>query len=284
MSRPVKVLLMMIAAIAVAGVAAGCGTEKVQVAQTNPNYTGAELFSQRCSGCHTLASAATHGSATNARSAEYVAGPNFNVRCERPVDRVLYAIKNGGFSGAIMPQNIVVGQQAVDVAKFVATYAGGQAKSSPGVPTCHQQPIGTIPALNAAATIPSSKTTPSSTTTTATTPAPTSTTTTPAPTKSAGGAGSSISQSADPTGQLKFTKSSLSAKPGKVTIDFTNKSPVPHDMVIQHGTNGSVVGKTPVFSGGTKNFTVNLKPGKYTFYCSVPGHRQAGMQGTLTVS
>ena len=54
-------------------------------------------------------------------------------------------------------------------------------------------------------------------------------------------------------------------------------------MVIQQGTNGPVLGKTPVFSGGTKNFTVNLKPGKYTFYCSVPGHRQAGMQGTLTV-
>ena len=293
MSRPLKVLLMMIAAIAVAGVAAGCGTEKVQVAQTNPNFTGAELFSQRCSGCHTLAAAATHGSATNARSAEFVAGPNFNVRCERPVDRVLYAIKNGGFSGAIMPQNVVVGQQAIDVAKFVATYAGGQAKSAPGVPTCHQQPIGTIPALNATATTPSSNTTPGATTTTATTPAPTSTTTTPAPTsttttpaptKSAGGAASSITQSADPTGQLKFTKSSLTAKAGKVTVDFTNKSPVPHDMVIQQGTSGSVVGQTPVFSGGTKNFTVNLKPGKYTFYCSVPGHRQAGMQGTLTVS
>ena len=210
MSRPVKVLLMMIAAIAVAGVAAGCGTEKVQVAQTNPNYTGAELFSQRCSGCHTLAAAATHGSAANARSAEYVNGPNFNVRCERPADRVLYAIKNGGFSGAIMPQNIVVGQQAIDVAKFVATYAGGQAKTSPGVPTCHQQPIGTIPALNATATTPSSNTTPGATTTTATTPAstpaPTPTTTTP-PTSSTGvGTGSSITQSADPTGQLKLRR------------------------------------------------------------------------------
>ena len=94
------------------------------MSQTNPNHTGAELFNQRCSGCHTLSFAATHGSAANARSAEVVNGPNFDHRCERPVDRVLYAIKNGGFSGAIMPQNIVVGQDAVDVAKFVATYCG----------------------------------------------------------------------------------------------------------------------------------------------------------------
>lgn len=285
MSRPGKVLLMLIAAIALAGIAAGCGTEKVEVAQTNPNYTGAELFNQRCSGCHTLSFAATHGSASNPRSAEVVNGPNFDVRCERPVDRVLYAIKNGGFSGAIMPQNIVVGQQAIDVAKFVATYAGRQAKASPGVPQCDQQQIGQITPLNATATTPGSNTTPSATTTTATTTTPTTTPTTQTTTTpAAGNGGATVSQSADPTGQLKFTKSSLTAKSGKVTIDFTNKSPVPHDMVIQQGSSGSVIGKTPVFSGGSKTFTVTLKPGTYTFYCSVPGHRQAGMQGTLTVS
>src|SRR5947208_8015827 len=70
MSRPRKVLLAMIAAIALAGVAAGCGTEKIEVAQTNPNHTGAQLFSQRCSGCHTLSYAATWGSASNPRAAE----------------------------------------------------------------------------------------------------------------------------------------------------------------------------------------------------------------------
>ena len=278
---------MLIAAIALAGIAAGCGTEKIDVAQTNPNYTGAQLFSQRCSGCHTLSFAATHGSAANPRSAEVVNGPNFDVRCERPVDRVLYAIKNGGFSGAIMPQNIVVGQQAVDVARFVATYAGRQAKAAPGVTQCDQQPIGAVtPPSATTPTTPSSNTTPSSTTTTATATTPAATTpttqTSTTPAASAGGAGT-ITQAADPTGQLKFTKSSLTANAGKVTVDFTNKSPVPHDMVIQQGTNGSVVGKTPVFSGGSKSFTVKLKPGTYTFYCSVPGHRQAGMQGTLTV-
>jgi plastocyanin len=107
--------------------------------------------------------------------------------------------------------------------------------------------------------------------------------------KSSGGAapsggGKAISEAANPSGQLKFTKDSLSAKAGKVTIHFANMSSVPHNMTIQQGTNGKQVGATPTFSGGTKTLTVNLKPGTYTFYCSVPGHRQAGMQGTLTVS
>jgi uncharacterized cupredoxin-like copper-binding protein len=88
---------------------------------------------------------------------------------------------------------------------------------------------------------------------------------------------------ADPSGNLKFTKSSLTAKAGKVTIQFTNGAALPHNLTIQQGTGGKVIGATPTFQGGSKTLTVNLKPGTYTFYCSVPGHRQAGMQGTLTV-
>lgn len=101
---------------------------------------------------------------------------------------------------------------------------------------------------------------------------------------SGGAASGSVSESADPSGQLKFTKTALSAKAGKVTISFTNSSPTMHNMTIQQGTSGPVVGATPTFNGGTKTLTVNLKAGTYTFYCSVPGHRAAGMQGTITVS
>jgi plastocyanin len=126
----------------------------------------------------------------------------------------------------------------------------------------------------------------STTTSSAAAPAPSSSssTSTSTPAASTGGGSSSIIESANPTGQLKFTKSSLTAKAGNVTIHFTNMSSLSHNMTIQQGTNGSVVGATPTFSGGTKTLKVNLKPGTYTFYCSVPGHRQAGMQGTLTVS
>ena len=84
---------------------------------------GAQLFSDRCSGCHTLAVVGAQGTTLNVRERERVDGPNFNTRNETP-DNVLYAIRNGGFSGAIMPENIVVGKDAEDVAAFLAKYAG----------------------------------------------------------------------------------------------------------------------------------------------------------------
>lgn len=98
------------------------------------------------------------------------------------------------------------------------------------------------------------------------------------------GGGSDLTIAANPGGMLMFTKKTLTAKAGTVTIAFTNKSPEMHNFTIQQGTSGPVVGATPTFDGGTKILTVKLKAGTYTFYCSVPGHRMAGMQGTLTVS
>jgi mono/diheme cytochrome c family protein len=165
MSRPARVLLISSASIAVAAFATGCGTERISVPKSDPTYAGAVLFSQRCSGCHTLSFAATHGSAANVRTREIVNGPNFDVRCERPVTRVLYAIENGGFSGATMPQNVVVGQDAIAVAQFVAKYAGRQAPKLIGNPACSSKPIGTIPA--AAPATPTTTTTTASSTTTA---------------------------------------------------------------------------------------------------------------------
>ncbi len=105
-----------------------------------------------------------------------------------------------------------------------------------------------------------------------------------ATTSAKGGAGSAVAVAADPSGQLKYTKSTLSAKAGKVTIQFTNGSPLAHNLTIQQGTSGAIIGATPTFQGGSKTLTVNLKAGTYTYFCTVPGHRMAGMQGTLTVS
>ncbi len=125
--------------------------------------------------------------------------------------------------------------------------------------------------------------TPPASSSTATSPPATSSTSATSAASSSASASSSLSIAADPSGALKFTKSTLTAKAGTVTISFTNRAPVAHNLTVQQGTSGPVVGATPTFTGGTKTLTLKLKAGTYTFYCSVPGHRAAGMQGTLTV-
>jgi plastocyanin len=87
---------------------------------------------------------------------------------------------------------------------------------------------------------------------------------------------------ADPSGSLAYTTDEASAKAGKVTVNFTNSSPVPHDVRIED-EGGEDVGGTEVFAEGNESAPVDLKAGEYTFYCSVPGHRQGGMEGTLKV-
>jgi plastocyanin len=119
------------------------------------------------------------------------------------------------------------------------------------------------------------------TTSSATAAAPTTssaTSTTAAPTGA-----SAVSLEANKEGQLEYNTKSLTAKSGKVTVDFTNAAPLAHNVNIE-SSSGATVGSTPTFTGGSKKLTVTLKPGTYKFFCSVPGHRQAGMEGTLTVN
>jgi plastocyanin len=97
----------------------------------------------------------------------------------------------------------------------------------------------------------------------------------------AGGKSSNLQLAADSSGQLKFDKKSLSASAGNVTITMDNPSPVSHAIAITGG--GVNKSGATVQMGGKSTVTVSLKPGTYTFYCPVDGHRQAGMQGTLTV-
>jgi mono/diheme cytochrome c family protein len=114
-------------AVAVVATAAGCGTQGIQVPDDDPNHQGAQIFAERCSGCHTLTAAGTEGSANRSQRQQ---GPDLDQRRETVAD-VIYAIRNGGFSGAIMPQNIVVGADADKVAAFVAKYAGQDVVSQP---------------------------------------------------------------------------------------------------------------------------------------------------------
>jgi plastocyanin len=126
----------------------------------------------------------------------------------------------------------------------------------------------------------SSSTTASSTPSTAatTTSAPAATTTASSSASSA----STISLEANKEGQLAFNTKSLSANAGKITIDFTNQAPLAHNVTVE-AAGGKILGATPTFQGGSKTLTLQLPAGTYKFFCSVPGHRQAGMEGTLTV-
>lgn len=104
---------------------AGCGDNGVDVKKGEPTRRGALLFAESCSGCHTIDEAGARGSAPvgEASSKDSTNGPNFNVYTVSK-EHALYAIRNGGFSGAIMPGNIVVGEDAVQVAEFLAEYSG----------------------------------------------------------------------------------------------------------------------------------------------------------------
>jgi mono/diheme cytochrome c family protein len=107
--------------------ACGFGEEGISLSKDDPNYQGAELFATHCSGCHTLEAAGTQGTGNRG---ERTQGPDLDQRTETYED-TLFAIQNGGFSGAIMPQNIVVGEEAEQVAAFVAEYAGQDAVEPP---------------------------------------------------------------------------------------------------------------------------------------------------------
>jgi len=138
---PRRPLIALAAVLTAAAAAVGCGQESNDIKQPTPvtphfagidqaNAAGAKLFVERCSGCHSLGVVGAEGGALVVKNRERVDGPNFNVRKE---DRqsILYAIRNGGFSGAIMPQDIVVGKEAEQVADFLAKYAGhGKSKNA----------------------------------------------------------------------------------------------------------------------------------------------------------
>jgi plastocyanin len=179
------------------------------------------------------------------------------------------------FPGSLAGQRAVVAITAVLVLASVATAvltASPPAKSA--VPPAQTQEQAPVPVVSAP--VPSSSSSASS--------EPVATTGTPAPASSPapGKAGTALALAANPTGLLRYNTKQLSAKAGTVSITMTNMSPLEHNVTVAEGS--KVLGATPTFVGGTRTLTLKLKPGKYTFYCSVPGHRQAGMEGTLNVS
>jgi plastocyanin len=97
-----------------------------------------------------------------------------------------------------------------------------------------------------------------------------------------GGGSSTLKFEADPNGELAYTTTHMTAKPGKVTVDFNNPQALDHNVAIEN-SQGEEIARTELVADGSESTTANLKPGTYTYFCTVPGHREAGMEGTLTV-
>jgi plastocyanin len=164
-------------------------------------------------------------------------------------------VSAGGIRSASFPTSAIQGRLVMAITAvlvlFATTMAVVTAKTPPGAP-----PFQTGAVVNGIA--------------------PTATPVGPAPTSGA------LKLAANPQGQLLYDTKALSAASSHVTIDFTNSSPIMHNVTIANAK-GKVLGNTPTFIGGTKTLTLDLPPGTYTFYCSVTGHEVAGMKGTLTV-
>jgi mono/diheme cytochrome c family protein len=227
------------AIVAIVPALSACGGVKDPEAD---QVAGKQLFVKKCGSCHTLSRAGTKGTT----------GPNLDEAFQQSLDegfgetavrgvvykQILYPDRLPNAKGIKMPAKLVSGQDAHDVAAYVASVSAKPGKDTGRLATAVQAAGGgTATEKDGTLSIP-----------------------------------------ADPNGQLAFTAAKATGTAGPVTIQMPNKSGIQHDIVIDG------LGKGEVVSSGTSSFKAELESGKtYTYYCSVPGHRQAGMQGTLTV-
>ena len=237
-------------AVPLAGVAvlaaAGCGAVK---GADNANLIAGKVqFVSKCGACHTLARANTKGTV----------GPNLDVAFAQSLKEGLgrnairsvveYQIANPNPTGA-MPKDLVSGQAARNVSAYVERSADAPGPDTGLLATAVEAPGAGKPAVETAG---------------------------------------KLAIDANPTGQLAYTSSKALATAGAVTVTMNNMSGVMHNIAFEAGENGAtakgpVIAASTFISKGATTVKLSLKPGKYTFFCQVPGHRQAGMYGTLTV-
>jgi plastocyanin len=218
---------------------------------SNPDLiSGKKLFAQKCGSCHVLARAGTKGTV----------GPNLDAAFEAPLRN---GLKRSGIRG-------VVHDQILFPPNFKLDEGGKRPDGSPAMPA---KIVTGADADDVAAYVASVVAKPGKDTGLLATAVPQAGAGAPATAK-----GGVLSIPADPNGQLAFATKKASAPAGKLEVEMPNKSGTPHDIVID----GKGKGQT-VSGGGTSKFTATFAAGTYTYYCSLPGHRQAGMQGTLTV-
>jgi plastocyanin len=228
-----------LAALATTGAVIGLSACSTSSGESHADLiSGKRLFVQKCGSCHVLARANTKGTV----------GPNLDESFQQALKD---GMKRSGVRGAVhgwilhpnpqspMPAKLVTGDDANDVASYVARSVAARGKDSGLLATAVQAAGGGKPAVEKNGT---------------------------------------LQIDADPNGQLAFVTNQAQAKPGEITVKMANKSGTPHDIVIDGKGKGEVVE-----NGGTSQFQADFAAGTYTYYCSVQGHRQAGMQGKLTV-
>jgi plastocyanin len=224
----------------------GCGAVK---GEDNPNLIlGKQAFVAKCGACHTLARANTKG----------IVGPNLDAVFATSVAEGLQRntvrtvvegqVQNPNPEG-VMPAHLASAATLSDIAAYVAQSADASGPDT-GLLASAVEPAGAgKPAVEK---------------------------------------GGKLELDANPTGQLAYTTGKAEATPGTVTVTMANMSGVMHNIAVEEGENGATqktapIGASSFTSKGTVSVTVKLKPGKYTFFCQAPGHRAAGMYGTLTV-
>jgi plastocyanin len=226
--------------------ASGCGGVK---GDDNANLiTGKQQFVAKCGSCHTLARANTKG----------VVGPDLDEAFRHSIaegldrstikgivhDQVLYPNREG-----VMPKGLAGGATLSDIAAYVAQSVARPGKDTGLLASAVPAPGAGKPAVEKAG---------------------------------------KLDIDANPQGQLAYTATKATATPGPVTISMANMSGVSHNIAIEAGDGGATakgapLGASKFITKGSTSVSVNLKPGTYTFFCQAPGHRQAGMYGTLTV-
>jgi plastocyanin len=243
-----RVRVVVVAAALAAMLLAGCGLGESEDSLVN----GKQLFVQKCAACHTLARANAQG----------VVGPNLDEAWQQADkdglgrstyeglvhQQILYPSNDpqidpetGDPYPQPMPANLVTGQDAQDVAAYVADAAAKSGEDGGRLAQVGaQQSDEVAQAENGTLSIP-----------------------------------------ADPSGALAYQFGSAEAPPGQLTIDSQNEATIPHNIALEGGGVDEV--GPEVTGGGTSEIQVDLEPGEYTFYCSVPGHREGGMEGKLTV-
>jgi mono/diheme cytochrome c family protein len=212
--------------------------------ESNANLIlGKQQFVAKCGSCHVLARANTKG----------IVGPNLDEAFRASIAE---GLKRNAVRGAVegqiaipnpegaMPKELLTGAKAKDVAAYVAGAVDRSGKDTGLLASAVEAPGGGKPAVEL---------------------------------------GGKLQIPASPTGQLAYVTNKALAKPGPLLVEMPNASGVPHNIAIQQGTSGPVLGASPIIPKGVATVKVTLKAGSYTFFCEVPGHRAAGMLGTLTV-